>query len=173
MQEIFTIRHGWVNDFHGGDVFWTLGVHDLTIIKHICGYIPAKIIHSRIIRNNQGLAISLSAVLEQDLVAYILINAKHTHKTTRVSIHGDKGSATLHDSYDDHILVKDEQGEEKIGIDTTFPLYLELKEFVSYLRGGPRPRCNLKSAREVTCVLLALREKASQISSDPQRRNAV
>lgn len=172
-QEMFTVRHGWVNDFHGGDVFWTLGVHDLTIIKHICGYIPENIIHSHVIQNAQGLAISLSAVLEQGPVVYISINARHTHKTTRVSIHGDKGSAMLHDSYDDHITVIDEKGEEQIGIDTTFPLYLELREFVSYLQGGPRPRCDLKSAREVTRVLLALQEKAMSISNIPVQRSAI
>lgn len=171
LQELFTMRHGWVNDFHGGDVFWTLGVHDLTIIKHICGSIPEEIIQAHIIRNAQGLAISLSAVLGQSPVAHISINARHTHKTSRVSIHGDKGSAMLHDPYDDHITVRDEQGAEKIKIDTTFPLYLELEEFVSYLQGGPRPRCDFRSAREVTRVLLALREKSKSISVTSLRRS--
>jgi predicted dehydrogenase len=43
IEELSTTRHAWVSDFHGGDVFWTQSVHDLTIIKHILGYIPDKI----------------------------------------------------------------------------------------------------------------------------------
>lgn len=39
VEEVFTVRHAWVDDFHGGDVFWTQAVHDLTIIKHLIGYI--------------------------------------------------------------------------------------------------------------------------------------
>ena len=35
LEEVATTRHAWVNDFHGGDVFWTQAVHDLTIVKHI------------------------------------------------------------------------------------------------------------------------------------------
>jgi predicted dehydrogenase len=166
LKEMFTLRHGWVDDFHGGDVFWTLTVHDITIVKHIFGYIPERIIHAHAIQNAQGLPISLTAVLGQDPVVSISVNARHTHKVSAVSIHGDKGSAVLHDCYDDHITVRDEHGEEKIGIDTTFPLYLELKEFVSYLQGGPRPRCDLQSVREVTRVLLDLRKKALPVLHD-------
>lgn len=160
LKEMFTLRHGWVDDFHGGDAFWTLTVHDITIVKHIFGYIPERIIHAHAIQNAQGLPISLTAVLGQGPVVSISVNARHPHKVSGVSIHGEKGSAVLHDCYDDHIMVRDTHGEEKIGIDTTFPLYLELKEFVSYLQGGPRPRCDLESAREVTRVLLELRKKA-------------
>lgn len=47
-----------------------------------------------------------------------------------------------------------------MAIETTFPLYLELKEFVAYLDGGPPPRCRLIHAREVTQVLVNLRNKA-------------
>ena len=61
------------------------------------------------------------------------VSGRHCNKISGVSIHGKKGSASLHDALDDHITVRDNQGEEKIAIDTTFPLYLELKEFIEYL----------------------------------------
>lgn len=89
------------------------------------------------------------------------MSGRHCNKISGVSIHGKKGSASLHDALDDHITVRDNQSEEKIAIDTTFPLYLELKEFIEYLDDGPRPRCNLQSAKEVTRAILNLRRKAN------------
>jgi len=159
-QEIFTVRHGWVEDFHGGDALWTLAVHDLTIVEHLIGSLPSRIRWATAIRDVRGLAVSLTAVLGEGPVANISVNGRHARKVSGVSIHGNRGSALLADSYDDHITVRNEQGEEKIAIDTTYPLYLELKEFVEYLQGGPRPRCDLGSARAVSRSLLALREKA-------------
>lgn len=160
LEELFTTRHGWVEDFHGGDALWTLAVHDLTIVEHIVGSIPSRVQWANVIRDPQGLAVSLTAVIGAAPVANISVNGRHARKLSGVSVHGNRGSALLNDAYDDHITVRDGNGVERIGIDTTFPLYLELQEFVGYLRGGPRPRCGLASAREASRCLLALRERA-------------
>jgi predicted dehydrogenase len=161
LLEISTIRYGWVNNFHGGDVFWTLGVHDLTIIKHILGHIPDDIIYSKAINGSEGFPVSLTAIIGRSPSANISINARHAEKLSGVSIFGSKGTLVLHDAYDDHITVRDENGEEKIMIDRTFPLFLELKEFIGYLNGAHRPSYGMDEAREVTKVLLALREKST------------
>jgi predicted dehydrogenase len=163
LEEIFTTRHAWVNDFHGGDVFWTQAVHDLTIIKHILGYIPTKIKDINVIKNNSDLPVSFTAMLGDRPTVVISVNGRHCRKISGVSIHGNKGSAALNDAYDDHIIVRDEEGYEKIPIDTTFPLFLELKEFVTYLYNGCKPRCNLQSAKEVTQAILKLRKAAKLI----------
>jgi predicted dehydrogenase len=160
IQELSTTRHGWVNDFHGGDVFWTQSVHDLTIIKHIVGYIPYKINAIHVIKDDAGLPVSFSASIGDMPIVNISVSGRHWNKVSAVSIQGTKGSAGLRDAYDDHVLVRDTRGEEKIPIDTTFPLYLELKEFVEYLAGGPKPRCTLQNAREVTEAIVHLRESA-------------
>lgn len=160
IKKLETIRHGWVNDFHGGDVFWTLAVHDLTIIKHILGYIPDKIEAIDVICNETGLPVSLIARLGDKTSVLISVNGRQSKKISGVSIHGEKGFAKLRNAYDDHITLKNDAGEEKIPIETTFPLFLELKEFVRYLDSGPKPRCDLYSAEEVTRVILSLREKA-------------
>jgi len=160
MEELYTTRHAWVNDFYGGDVFWTQAVHDLTIIKHILGYIPDKIKAINVIKNEDELPISLTAMLGDKPVAIISVSGRHCNKRSGVSIHGNKGSAELYDGYDDHITIRDKEGKEKIPFDTTFPLYLELREFVEYLHGGPAPRCNLQSAKEVTQAIVNLRKKA-------------
>ena len=159
IEELCTTRHAWVNDFHGGDVFWTQSVHDLTIIKHILGYIPDEIQAIHVIENEDGLPVSFTAMLSGNRTVVILsVSGRHCTKISGVSIHGKKGSAVLNNALDDHITVGDNEGQERIPIDTTFPLYLELKEFVKYLHGGPQPRCNLQSVKEVTQAILNLRK---------------
>ncbi len=160
IEELYATRHAWVNDFHGGDVFWTQAVHDLTITKHILGYIPKKVKAIHVIKNEGGLPISLTALLGDKPTVVLSVSGRHCNKISGVSVHGNKGSAELYNAYDDHITVRDNRGEEKIPIDTTFPLYLELKEFVEYLHNGPAPRCNLQSAKEVTQAILNLRKRA-------------
>ena len=160
IEELHATRHAWVNDFHGGDVFWTQSVHDLTIVKHILGYIPEEVRAISVIKNDCGLPISCNAILGDDPSVVLSISGKHCDKMSGVSIHGKKGSAELHDAYDDHITIRDDESQEQMSIDTTFPLYLELKEFLDYLRGGPAPRCNLESAKEITKAILNLRDKA-------------
>jgi len=160
IEELHTIRHAWVDDYHGGDVFWTLAVHDLTIIKHILGFIPDKIKAINVIENEDKLPVSFTAILGEKPAVIISVSGMHSHKISGVSIHGKKGSAELYNAYDDHLTIRNKKGEEKIPIDTTFPLYLELKEFVEYLQGGPKPRCNLSSAEEVTKAILGLKGKA-------------
>jgi predicted dehydrogenase len=160
IEELCATRHAWVNDFHGGDVFWTQSVHDLTIVKHILGYIPDKIKAVNVIKNEDILPVSLTAVLGDKPAVILSVSGRHCNKVSGVSIHGNKGSAELYNAYDDHITVRVQESEEKIPIDTTFPLYLELKEFVEYLHNGPKPRCNLENAKEVTLAILNLRKKA-------------
>jgi predicted dehydrogenase len=161
IEELCATRHNWVKDFHGGDVFWTQAVHDLTIVKHILGYIPDKIKAINVIQNEDELPVSFIAMLGDNPAVVMSVSGRHCNKISGVSIHGKKGSASLHDALDNHITVRDNQGEEKITIDTTFPLYLELKEFIEYLDRGPKPRCNLQSAKEVTQAILNLRKAAN------------
>jgi len=160
IEELCATRHAWVNDFHGGDVFWTQAVHDLTITKHILGYIPDEVKAIHVIKDEDGLPISFSALVGDKPAVVLSVSGRHCDKISGVSIHGNKGSAGLYNAYDAHITVRDSAGEEKIPIDTTLPLYLELKEFVEYLHDGPAPRCNLQSAKEATQAILNLRERA-------------
>lgn len=160
IEELCLTRHAWVNDFHGGDVFWTQSVHDLTIIKHILGYIPAEIRAINVIRDERGVPVSVTALIGDKPAVALFVSGRHCNTVSGVSLHGGQGSAELYNAYDDHIVIKDRRGEEKIPIDTTYPLYLELQEFVAYLQGGPAPRCGLESAKEVTQAILNLRKKA-------------
>jgi predicted dehydrogenase len=161
IQELFATRHGWVADFHGGDVFSTLCVHDLTIIKHILGYIPEEIQYSRVIKSESGFPFSATIAMGKKQVAYISVSGKHCSKRSGVSIHGSKGFAELFNAYDDHITIRtDAGGQTSRPIDTSLPLFLELKEFVQYLNNGPRPRCGLSEAGEIAQVIGKLKQAA-------------
>jgi predicted dehydrogenase len=158
LEELRTTRHAWVDDFHGGDVFWTQSVHDLTIIKHILGFIPDEIKAIQVFRDEDGLPVSFTAELGGKPLVAMSVSGRHREKISGASLHGRQGSAWLHDALDDHITIRDTDGEERVPIATTFPLYLELKEFVEYLGGGPAPRCGLQSVKEITEAILNLRE---------------
>lgn len=160
LQEVVTTRHAWVDDFHGGDVFWTLAVHDLTIVKHIVGRLPDVIHAVHVIRDESGLPVSLKAVLGADPVVSMSVSGRHTSKVSSVSIHGPQGTAELRDSLDDALVIRTASGPRSLPIETEYPLYRELREFVQYLEGGPRPRCDLTDATEVTRALLDLRHAA-------------
>ncbi len=160
IKQVDTVRYHWVKDFHGGDVFWTQGVHDLTIVKHILGFIPERIKAANVVYNSDNLPVTFNAILGEDPCASLSVSGAHCHKRSGVTIHGEAGSAGLNDAYDDHILIRDINGEEKTGIDTTYPLFLELEEFIKYLKGGATPKCGLKEAWEVTRSLIKIREKA-------------
>lgn len=159
IKEIYAVRHAWAPDFHGGDVFWTQAVHDLTIVKHILGTIPETIESVKVIKNESGLPTGCTVILGSKPWIVISTSGRHCNKISGVSIQGSKGAVSLRDAYEDHVVIKNESGEEKMAIDTTFPLYLELKEFIEYLEGGPVPRCDLLHAREVTQTILKIREK--------------
>jgi predicted dehydrogenase len=158
VEEICTQRHAWTDNLHGGDIFSALAVHDLTIIKHILGYIPNDIRAINIISNKEGLPVSFTAMLGSSPTVVMSINSRHSSKRSGVSIHGDKGTAELYHAYDDHIKVRNEDGESKVPIDTTFPLYIELKEFIAYLDGGAKPRCGLDEAKEVASAIAGFRK---------------
>jgi predicted dehydrogenase len=162
--ELGTIRRAWVKDFHGGDVFWTLAVHDLTIIKHILGNIPEDIKAINVFNDEDKLPVSFTATLGDNPSVTMSVSGKDHNTFSSVKIRGKKGAAELNNAYDDHITIIDKNGEKKVPIDTTYPLYLELKEFVEFLHDGPRPQCNLQSAKEVTQVILALKKASKQIS---------
>jgi len=160
IRQVDTIRYHWVPDFHGGDVFWTQGVHDLTIVKHILGHIPREVRAVNAVTNADGLPVTFTAILGKDPCATVSVSGAHFLKRSGVTIFGETGSAGLVDAYDSSILIRDKNGDEKVPIDTTYPLFLELREFIDYLKGGEPPKCGLNEAWEVSESLIRIRKEA-------------
>lgn len=164
LREIHTTRHAWVPDFHGGDVFWTLAIHDLTIVEHVLGEVPSHIRTVDVIQDESGLPVGLTAILGDNPTVVMSIHGRHWNKQSSLSLLGTHGTAGLQDACADHIILRDNQGERRLPIDTTFPLLLELKEFITHLQGGPPPRCGLSQAGVLTRRLLDLRSAAGLFS---------
>jgi predicted dehydrogenase len=158
LEELRLDRHAWVGDFHGGDVFWTQAVHDLTITRHVLGRLPE--VAAAWARTEAGLPVGLLGVLEDRVRVIVSTTARHPVARSSASLHGSLGSAAMADPYARSVVVRRPGGVREIAVDTTFPLLLELREFVEHLRGGPPPRCPLSEAREMTTALLALRRAA-------------
>ena len=156
LETVSCIRHGWQSPISDGDVPTRLAVHDLTIVRHILDSIPAPVFS--LIRDEDGSAISLWAVLGEGPRAVLSIDWRNPRHSRSVTLHGTTGAALLPDAYSDHILVRDHSGEERAHFDNTMPLYDELKEFTAYLQGGPPPRCGFDHARECAMALDALRK---------------
>ncbi len=160
LEQISLSRLTWMNDYHGGDVFWTLAVQDLTIVKHILGYIPGNMKAVKAIRNLEGLPVSLTAIMGSSPAVLLNVSGSHSSKRSGVAIHGSRGTAELYNSLDDHITISGASGISRKQIDTAFPLYLELAEFLGYIRGGAKPKCDFMCARETTDIIVKLRRCA-------------
>jgi Predicted dehydrogenases and related proteins len=160
IRQIHTVRHNWVVDFHGGDVFWTQAVHDITIIKHILGYIPQEVKFIDVIKTPEGLPVSFIASIGETPNVLISVSGRYCSRRSGASIIGSEGAAELYNAYDSHIAVWTGSGEQKVPVDASMPLYLELKEFAEYLSGGPKPRCGLEDAWEASQAILNLRKAA-------------
>ena len=155
MQEIHCNRLGCIDPARRLDVLTRVANHDLTIIRHILGTIPETALS--LIRREDGLPVSLLAVLGEGPRATVSASIRHPRHVRTVSLHGTEGAALLPDAYADHVLLRDASGEEQIPFQNTMPLHEELREFVEYLEGGPPPRCGLDHAREAAVALDALR----------------
>lgn len=95
VEEIFAVRHAWAYDFHGGDVFWAQVIHDLTIVKHILGYIPETIESVKVIKNESGLPTGCTVILGNKPWIVISTSGRHCNKISAVSIQGSKGTVTI------------------------------------------------------------------------------
>lgn len=171
LQQIVTHRTRWESSrfgYHGGDALFTFLVHDLTIVKHILGQVPQQVLAANVLECDDGFPLGCVALLQDKahgVTISLNLQTRHCRKNSGVSIHGVKGTAELFDAYDDHVTIQTADGEEKVDLDKTFPLYTELKEFVNYLAGGPKPCCDFVEAKEITQALLRILRSAKQSTS--------
>lgn len=155
LEQIHCQRHGWVAEGRIPDVLTLLGVHDLTIVRHILGFIPEP--EYALIRHQGPTPIGLTAVLGNEVKAILSVEARHAVQSRSITLMGTDGSACLGDAYADHILLRDKEGEHVEPFPNNMPLLDELKEFVTYLQGGPTPLCGFEHACRIAEVLDSMR----------------
>jgi predicted dehydrogenase len=144
-------RWGWGNPHADVSAVWILMPHDLSIVMHWLGDVPAlRSVHPTV---PGQVDLGFIALLGGSGGPLITIDTSITapeHRRTFTVI-GSKGSLELRDSYDSAIrLRRGKPAEitaeaETIAISQDMPLLLEIQAFLRHLEGGPAP---MSSARE-------------------------
>lgn len=157
LRQVQVFRDCWSSDFHFADVVWCHCIHDLVITNEILGSLPENIYSISAIKDSKNTITGVTTVLKQGNVSAVLIeNGRSAEKSTRISVLGTEGSAVLSDPLDDHITVRTFAGEKKVFIDTEMPLLLELREFLDFLNGGPRPKYTIDDGLIISSFILKM-----------------
>jgi predicted dehydrogenase len=160
-------RLGWDNPHCDVDAIWILLPHDLSIVQHIIGRLPAPKLAMSLGAN--GLGNDLLAMLQDDdssLKVTIEISANHPVSRRAVTVIGTRGSAQLGDSYDDSVVFAAGVPNGAVGkpelipVGVQMPLLAELRAFLAHLAGGPPPLSPARDGLQVVEHIIALRKLA-------------
>ena len=154
-----SVRTGWTSPRRDIDSLWNLGVHDLTISKAILGHIPP-------LRAAQaewhGQKIRGALVLLGDKpFHWIELSNRYADKRREIRLHGSTGVAVWRSDDDDFLTITrgddacaiSDSESERLTVDTTPALKIELQAFCSYLLGGNPPPSSLADGFETVARL--------------------
>jgi len=158
-----TTRANWTSPRRDVDAVWTLVPHDVSIALAVLGFIPEP--RFALAELDAGRAVGLVGVLGERPWVVLEASTRVADKRREVRLHCRDGVATLPGGESDHLLVATGTGAlsprlERRPLDPVQPLARELAEFVGFLRGGPRPRCDAAEGAAVVAAVARLRELA-------------
>jgi len=145
LRQLSLRRVQWGCPHEDVDPVWILLPHDLSIILHLLGEIPAAL-YATARPGPDGSLLSMFAVLGASPQVTIEVSSVNP-RTERAIVAGfEFGAAAMVDPMADHILIRRGSGleatpesPERRAISQSLPLFLELERFVGHLRGGPPP----------------------------------
>jgi predicted dehydrogenase len=147
------------------DATWILMPHDLSIVQHILGYLPA--LKAAYGERPRGILEAATAILGDSPQAMIQVSALWPSYSRMIRVLFEGGAASLLDPLDDHIVIHRfedgkllEKRREERTVDTEMPLLKELADFVNYLDGGPPPRSSAAHGAEVVRVIAEIHRLA-------------
>jgi predicted dehydrogenase len=148
-------RWGWGCPHADVNAIWTLMPHDLSIVLHWLGDIPAlKFVRSTLPGPIDTGVIAQLGDGDGPPITIDMSIAAPEHRRT-FTIVGSKASLELRDSYDTVIRVRrgapaDPKAEfQTIEIAQDLPLLLEVKAFLAHLDGGPPPLSSAQDGRRI------------------------
>lgn len=160
VESIILQRLNWDDDFQGTDCLWFAGVHQISIVQHLLGYIPEP--ESANVSLQNGIVTAASITLGKTLPVTITLSSRHPAKDMSAAVLCSRGSALLPDAYAGAIAVrKDGHADEQRSISGEMPLLLELKDFLKHLQNGDRPRCGFDMAVSVASTIGKIRRIAA------------
>lgn len=162
-----TSRSNWGNHHTDVDMIWTCLPHDLSIAMAILGYIPKPRYAVATEWGNE--TTELIACLGEKPWHIIEVSSIRPIINREIYVECEEGFALLKDGYTDHIEI---YHRKHWGLDPKkhvvirpfkleMPLLRELQDFVHYLKGGPKPRCDAKEGLAVVETIAQLRDLAN------------
>lgn len=154
-----TTRINWTSPRTDTDTLRTLAPHDLSIILHILGRVPAP--KAAVAERHNGQIRGLTVLLGDEPACVIEVSTRYADKRREVRLHGTSGVAVLTDERTnavdiwygtDQTPASQWQHERRL-FDPTPPLRLELLAFIEYLRGGSEPVSSLQEGIELMRLL--------------------
>lgn len=166
LQKIQCIRWGWKSKPRQVNAIWYLMPHDLAIVSEILGYLPPVL--SARLELYEGVPSGGTAILGRSPWVEISVSERRPNHERIVRVHGDQAMAVLPDSYSKTIDIYDYNGSftkpepEQIPISEEMPLKSELAAFLGYLDGGPAPKSNYDSGKDIIEAIERVHELARQ-----------
>ena len=152
------------------DVVWTLVPHELSILLGLLGYLPKvdKVVATE--WHNEAVSMIIHYVGNPWILQEVSSIA--TQKLSIIHVECEDAALTLNDGLTDTIQIYHRQSRklglhnhvdhcEKRVFDNEMPLFLELKEFINYLNGGPKPKSDVNEGLKIVEMVAHLRALAN------------
>jgi predicted dehydrogenase len=148
------------------DVVWTCLPHDLSILIAILGYMPSPV--SAVATKWGHEVMELTAIWGSSPWVVTEASAIRQVKQREIRVECEQGVALLRDGDSDSVEIYRRTGSgtllstksEVVPLSDEMPLKAELREFVSYLQDGPRPRASAHEGLGIVIAVSAVRALA-------------
>lgn len=165
LQRLMTRRVQWGHPHRDVDALWILMPHDASIVLHILGYLPpVRAVQATTVENSIN---SVVAFLGDEPSVTIDISAINPGTSRLINVFFERAVVSLMDPLANHLEVRylDEQGNatenvDTIPIATDWPLLLEIKAFIHFLKGGERPDSSIEDELRILSTLSDIRTLA-------------
>lgn len=159
-------RANWTSPRKDTDTVWNLAPHDLTIASVIMGEIPVP--RCAVAERHGGKIRAFTAILGKSPFFVFEVSNRHENKVREVRANFEKGVAIFENDTAGAIKILHGDADcemENLKVEyrryaNATALRLELQEFVSYLGGGPAPRCTFRHGLEIVETIQRLVELA-------------
>jgi predicted dehydrogenase len=150
-------RLGWGNPHVDVSSLWILMPHDVSIVLQVLGETPQI---TSAARDPMGVGAD-SAIVHlkaMGVPATIEVSSGHPIPKRRILLHCHKAVCVLDSDNYQQLTIRrfDEPEARTLSVSDEMPLLAELKAFVSYLQGGPRPMTSLEDELDIITVIAAV-----------------
>lgn len=169
LGEVLSLRLNrvqWGDSHRDVDSVWTLMPHDLSIVYHMLGFLPDP--RYVVTEKVQSRLESMIAVLGHTPQAIVEVSSLRPRKNRLIQVLCENGVAALTDPMAEHIEIyrfgnwsPSETKPEYFSISREMPLMRELRSFINYIQGGPKPHSSASEGALIIKTISDLIEMAA------------